>query len=179
MWLPKSRDKQRECKPNDNKGKSEANVCERIKKYNKKRISGAGGGQLELNQCACPLCLINCLSGHHCRDYWSEKDKHASSGLGRQPLVASIDDVAIQSLFHYNPFTSWHNLFRWPLTILADASRVQKGWEAQGIASWVSSPPLPVMRLCVAVSHCVSQLTRLRQCACQTASVNKGVCHVG
>lgn len=44
--IAKSGDKQRECKPNDNKRKSETKVCERIKntiKENKRNLRGWDG----------------------------------------------------------------------------------------------------------------------------------------
>lgn len=71
----KSGNKQPERKPNDNEGekKSEVRVCERVKnrteENQREESQGGWGGQLELNQCVCPLCLINCLSGHHCKGY--------------------------------------------------------------------------------------------------------------
>lgn len=61
-------------------------------------------GKPELNQFFCPLRLINFLSGHHCRDYRSEERQ--THLLGSRELVVSIDDVAVPSLFPYNPFTS-------------------------------------------------------------------------
>lgn len=55
------------------RGKSEVRVCERVKNRiegnQREESQGGRGGQLELNQCVCPLCLINCLSGHHCKSY--------------------------------------------------------------------------------------------------------------
>lgn len=47
----------------DNHGQSDVKMCEMV---NKKRIRWRNFrvGHLELNQSVCPLCLINCLSGH-------------------------------------------------------------------------------------------------------------------
>lgn len=112
--------------------------------------------------------------------------KRQTHPLRSGELVVSIDNADIRSLFMIHSalnqrrviFTRY--LFGWPLSILAYTSRsAPRLGGSQEKPFWVFFLLLPVMRLYVAVSHSASRLTRLRQCICQTATVNQGVCHVG
>lgn len=142
-------------------------------------------GKPELNQFFRPLRLINFLSGHHCRDYRSEK-KRQTHLLGSRELVVSIDDVAVPSLFPYDPFTSQadtSDLYEQtsPVDLLATLSHpaeVHKERETFGKASRVS-PFLPVTRLCFTVSQCVTQLARSRRCICQGSHCESGSMRCG
>lgn len=149
-----------------------------------KDISESKVGYLEMAQCVCPLCLINCLSGHHFRSYWSEKDKHTPSDLASRLLPPLMMLTSTHSfIIIFSPCDLRRAIFKHnlcPFSILPITSRstgrVRCSWNS---LVGLRFPPLPVMRLHVSVSYYVSQLTQLRLRICQAARVNQGVCHVG
>lgn len=138
----RSKDEQRQGKPNDNEGNQRWNKRvkkNRIKDNQTEESQGLGDAESELNQCFCPLRLINCLSGHYCRVYWSEKRQTLPLRSGE--LVVSIDDVAV-------PFTSQQrgivftcHLLCWPLGHhLLKFTRSRRLPEKKTLTGLLSSP---------------------------------------